>query len=361
MGRERRISLYYVASPIRLLKPRDVSNHCPDRYCGPGGRHHDLVCAAGARADRQYLFRSSAAAAGRHPPRQSATARAATSRRRRRSAGTAARPAVADPEPAAAGAGRGAARKLPVAAAGAAARNTVAPQGTQPGIAVQPPQPGQPGSPTRRRRAMRCRDSAGPASAQGRAANAGHLAAGRRGRVRAAGHQDHQQEGELLRPRQDHRPHHQFRRGYRRDRAVRRAAGENQRLLYAAVHRGRQHRCLRRGRRDHAAGRGEADLLRLDVCRKPRPAWRRAPRLRHLADRLQRPRPDHRQRAARTAKGAPAARAEASAAAEAGRAASAGDAAAAAIPAAHLSRHRRRSNGPADCLVGCSGTRRAPR
>src|SRR5205823_6249031 len=57
--------------------------------------------------------------------------------------------------------------------------------------------------------------------------------------------------------------------------------------------------------------------------------------LRHVADRLQRPRPDHRQRAARSTEGGRAAAwAEASAAAEAGRAAPAGSAAATAIPAA---------------------------
>src|SRR6185369_5125340 len=96
-----------------------------------------------------------------------------------------------------------------------------------------------------------------------------------------------------------------------------------------------QHRRLCRGRRDHAAGRGEADLLGLDVRGEPRPAWRRAPGLRHLADRLQRPRSDHRQRAARSAEdGRAAAGRKASAAAEAGRAAPAGTAAAAAIPAA---------------------------
>src|SRR2546429_6385841 len=59
-----------------------------------------------------------------------------------------------------------------------------------------------------------------------------------------------------------------------------------------------------------------------DVRRKPRPAWRRAPGLRHLADRLQRPRPDHRQRTARPAEGGGAAAGrKASAAAEAGGAA----------------------------------------
>src|SRR6185295_17572327 len=67
---------------------------------------------------------------------------------------------------------------------------------------------------------------------------------------------------------------------------------------------------------------------------KPRPAWRRAPGLRHLVDRLQRPRPDHRQRTARSAEdGRAAAGRKASAAAEAGGSAPARSAAAAAIPA----------------------------
>ena len=46
-------------------------------------------------------------------------------------------------------------------------------------------------------------------------------------------------EGGVLRARQDHRPHHRFRCRYRRDRAVRRAAGEDRCLLHAALDRGR--------------------------------------------------------------------------------------------------------------------------
>ncbi len=67
-------------------------------------------------------------------------------------------------------------------------------------------------------------------------------------------------------------------------------------------------------------------FLGLDVRGKPRPARRRASDLRHLADRLQRPRHHRRQRAARSAEACAAAAAagpEASAAAEAGRPASA--------------------------------------
>ena len=136
---------------------------------------------------------------------------------------------------------------------------TVVPQNTQPG---------------HRRRAAATRLAPAPRGGAGR----GVGAACRRRRPRLQpgdevvseppAHEDRQQEGELLRPRQDHRPHHQFRRGYRRDRAVRRAAREDQCLLHAAGDGGRQHRRLCRGRRDHAAGRGEADLLRLDVSRR---------------------------------------------------------------------------------------------
>ena len=98
---------------------RDVSNHCPDWFCGPCRRLDDLACAAGARADRQYLFRSGAAAARQHSARQSA---AAGARRRRRSAGAAAGPAAADPQPSAPpGQGCSAAGLGAVAAVGAAA------------------------------------------------------------------------------------------------------------------------------------------------------------------------------------------------------------------------------------------------
>ena len=295
-----------------------------------------------------------AAAAGRHPSRQPATARAATARRRRGSAGTAARPAAADPEPAAAGAGRAAAGSCPVAAAGAAARHdrrsAKYPAGHRGSAAAARPA-------GRRQRAAAGHALPGQRQPKGVPQAPATLQPGDEVVSEPPATEDHQQEGELLRPRQDHRPHHQFRRGYRRDRAVRRAARQNQRLLHEAVHRSRQHRRLCRGRRDHAAGRGEADLLGLDVCCKPRPAWRRAPGLRYLADRLQRPRPDHRQRGARTAEGGPAARAEAPAAAEAGGSAPAGDRRRSRnSSSSNLRRHPRRSNGPAACLADCSGS-----
>src|SRR5579872_3486752 len=75
-------------------------------------------------------------------------------------------------------------------------------------------------------------------------------------------------------------------------------------MLYPTCDGSCQHRRLCRGRRDHAAGRGEADFFGLDVCRKPRPAWRRASDLRYLADRLQSPGHHRRQRPTRYAKAA---------------------------------------------------------
>ncbi len=66
-----------------------------------------------------------------------------------------------------------------------------------------------------------------PASAARYTAAGRHLAAaGRRGHRRAAVAEDRQQGRAVLRPRQDHRSHHQFRRRDRRDGAVRRAAGD---------------------------------------------------------------------------------------------------------------------------------------
>src|SRR5690242_7375067 len=51
-------------SPV--LKPRNASNDCPDRFCGHASRYSDLACAARARADRQYLFRPAAPTAGQY-------------------------------------------------------------------------------------------------------------------------------------------------------------------------------------------------------------------------------------------------------------------------------------------------------
>ena len=51
---------------------RDVSNHCADWFCGSHGRCDDRACAARARADRQYFFRSQPTSARQHSPRQRA-------------------------------------------------------------------------------------------------------------------------------------------------------------------------------------------------------------------------------------------------------------------------------------------------
>ena len=344
--------MYNGVSPIRLFKAaRDVSNHCPDWFCGPACRHDDRACAAGARADRQYFFRSRAAPARQYSPRQSAQPpddeEEVPELPQGRLLPTPNRPPPGQgvPPP-------GAVQSQPLAPPPG---TTVVPQNAPPGVAVAPPQPGQgvavappganplPGLPPGQRQPKGVPQS--PADA----------AARRRGGHRAAGAEDRQQEGELLRPRQDHRAHHQFRRGYRRDRPVRRAAGQDRRLLHASGNRSRQHRRLCRGRRDHAAGRGEADLFGLDVRGKPRPARRRASDLRYLADRLQRPGHHRRHRAARSA--------------EAGAATAAAGAEACAPPkqaararrrrsrssSSSRRRHRRRRSNPAACS-GFSGS-----
>ena len=104
----------------------------------------------------------------------------------------------------------------------------------------------------------------------------------------AAGAENPEHQRRVLRPRQDHRPHHQLRRVDQRDGAVRCAAGDAARLLHAARDRGGEYRRLHRGGRDHAAGRDQARVHRLDVCREPRPARDRASDLRRVARRLQR-------------------------------------------------------------------------
>ena len=159
--------------------------------CGPRGRRDDLACAAGARADRQYLFRS-----GRRVRPGRFRAAAASSSRlddddeqvpelpRGRLLPTPNRPPPGQgvPPP-------GSVQTQPLAPPPG---TTVIPQNTAPGIAVAPPQPG--------RAPHRHRAAAGTAPAhQGRrrAADAGEHAARRRGGVRAAGAEDRQQEGEL--------------------------------------------------------------------------------------------------------------------------------------------------------------------
>ena len=232
-ARERRIFSVLCREPDSPFEAaRDVSNHCPDRFCGPGGRLDNLACAARARADRQYLFRSAAASARRHSARQPAAAPPTTKRKCRscRAAGccrprTGRRRAGRARHPAACSRSRW--RRRP--------GTTVVPQNTQPGIAVAAAAAGRRRRSGRRQRAAwrpaRCRrDSASPRRAAARRRPCSRATRSCPSRRR----KDHQQEGELLGSRQDHRPHHQFRRGYRRDRAVRRAAGEDRRLLHAA-------------------------------------------------------------------------------------------------------------------------------
>ncbi len=105
-------------------------------------------------------------------------------------------------------------------------------------------------------------------------------------RGRDADPEDRERPRGVFRPRQDHRPHHHVRCRDRRNGAIRRAAGDRAGLLHAAADRGDQYRRLCRSRRGDAARRDQAHLHRLDVCREPRPARRRAPDLRRLAHRL---------------------------------------------------------------------------
>ncbi len=97
--------------------------------------------------------------------------------------------------------------------------------------------------------------------------------------------QDRQSGGGVRRARQDHRPHHHLRGRAQRDGAVRHAAGHAARLLLAPADRYAAHRRLRPGRRDRRTAHFQADLLRLDVRRQPRPARRRASDLRRVAGR----------------------------------------------------------------------------
>ena len=164
---------------FRLLKPRDVSNHCPDRFCGFCGRLDDHGCASGAGADRQDLLRSPL----RPPVPFRVASRSTGSRRRRRGAGTAARPPVADPNrppPGQGAAPPGSFQSQPLAPPPG---TTVVPQKTQP--ASRSPRCTRPQLANAPPGAARCRDcrrvNASPGRARsGRAAIAGHLAAGRR-------------------------------------------------------------------------------------------------------------------------------------------------------------------------------------
>ena len=113
-------------------------------------------------------------------------------------------------------------------------------------------------------------------------------AAGRRGGGRAAAATHQQSDRGIFRPRQDHRPHHLVRRRHQRDRAVRRAAGDAARVLFAPADRDAEHRRLCRSRRGDAARRDQAHFHRLDVRGQPRPARGRASGLRRVGHRLQR-------------------------------------------------------------------------
>ena len=290
--------MYYVASPIHLLKPRDVSNHCPDWFCGPGGRHDNLACAARARADRKYLFRSRAATARRDSARKSAAATATG--RRRGSAGAAARAPVADAEPSAAGAGRtpapGAFKSQPLAPPPG---TTVVPQNTQPGIAVAPPQPGAaPGvANAPQARPIRCRDcrrdSASPrAACRRRPASlqpgdevVSEPPATKITNKKASFSGLDKITGRIINFDEDIGETVQF--GALRVKTD---------ACYTRPSRKPPTPTLLSRSTRYAAGRGEADFFGLDVCREPRPAWRRTSDLRHLADRRKSP-DHHRQRA----------------------------------------------------------------
>ena len=146
---------------------------------------------------------------------------------------------------------------------------TVAPRGTQPGVAVQPPQPGQPGVANAPPGAPPPGSPAGPASAKGVPQSPATLQPGdevvseppatKITNKKASFSGLDKITGRII----------NFDEDIRRDRAVRCAAREDQCLLHAAVDGSRQHGRLRRGRRDHAAGRSEADLLGLDVRGEP--------------------------------------------------------------------------------------------
>ena len=138
----------------------------------------------------------------------------------------------------------------------------------------------------RRRRLQRARVTPQPANPPPPAAGRHRTAAGRHDHHRNADAKDRKRAGGLLRPRQDHRPHHRLRCRDRRDGAVRRAAGDAAGVLHAPADRADEHRRLCRSRRGDAAGRDQAHLHRLDVRRKPGPARGRASDLRRLADRL---------------------------------------------------------------------------
>ena len=111
--------------------------------------------------------------------------------------------------------------------------------GRPPGVQQQdlPPPPGATAAAARTAAARPA-----PAARHARRDAGDARAAERRGRDRAAGAEDPEQSGDVLRARQDHRPHHLVRRGDQRDGAVRRAAGDAARLLHAPADRDAEHR-----------------------------------------------------------------------------------------------------------------------
>ena len=173
---------------------QDVSNHCHSRLCGSCGCCAGRGCIARARANRQYFFGSRAASAGRtfradKPPRR---------RRRGRGAGSApARTRVAGADASAVGAGRSTSRSGSDPAIAAATWNYCSSTECA-GRSC--------------RRATFTQPATGPATRTATATHGsactGDAATGGRGRHRAAGPEGRQQEGRLLRSRQDHRPHH---------------------------------------------------------------------------------------------------------------------------------------------------------
>ena len=113
--------MYYVASPIRLLKPREMFRTIALTGFAALVAASTISLAPPARAQIGNIFSDPPLRPPGAIPRGNQQQQQAA-RRRRGSAGTAARPAAADAEPAAAGAGRAAARQRAVPAVGAAAR-----------------------------------------------------------------------------------------------------------------------------------------------------------------------------------------------------------------------------------------------
>ncbi len=248
--------LYNGVSPIRLLKPREMLRTIALTGCGLDCRCNDSACSARAGADRQYLFRSAAAS---RPARSRVAASSRPGLTRKRTFRTTCRrgaccrrhsrlpPGQGVPPP-------GAFQSQPLLPPpGSAAPQNAPPSGRR--CAAATARPGR-----CRRTAARTEQRAGTTTKE-RAADAGYAAAGRRDRHRAAGGEDRQQEGELHRAGQD----------YRRTINFDEAIGET--VQFGAL-RIKTDACYTRpateatntdgfcrGRRDHLAGRGEADLF----------------------------------------------------------------------------------------------------